>query len=88
MFTGGEIAAVWFLFPFNHILATFQSRVSPLIAPGSVRLQAPPGRSAWSSAPVVAPVAASSCAPMEIEALPRSPGGEKRRLVPEFRVNS
>uniref|UniRef100_G3NYA7 Erythrocyte membrane protein band 4.1 like 5 n=1 Tax=Gasterosteus aculeatus aculeatus TaxID=481459 RepID=G3NYA7_GASAC len=36
--------------------------------------------SAWSSAPVVAPVAASSCAPMEIEALPRSPGGEKRSL--------
>nr|XP_040058509.1 band 4.1-like protein 5 isoform X2 [Gasterosteus aculeatus aculeatus] len=43
-------------------------------------IKAPPGRSAWSSAPVVAPVAASSCAPMEIEALPRSPGGEKRSL--------
>ena len=32
--------------------------------------------------PVVSPVAAAACAPMEIEALPRSPGGEKRRLVP------
>uniref|UniRef100_A0A671VRG5 Erythrocyte membrane protein band 4.1 like 5 n=1 Tax=Sparus aurata TaxID=8175 RepID=A0A671VRG5_SPAAU len=37
---------------------------------------------AWSAMPVVSPVAAAACAPMEIEALPRSPGGEKRRLVP------
>uniref|UniRef100_A0A8C3ARP7 Erythrocyte membrane protein band 4.1 like 5 n=1 Tax=Cyclopterus lumpus TaxID=8103 RepID=A0A8C3ARP7_CYCLU len=47
---------------------------------------ASPSRSAWSAVPVVSPMAASACAPMEIEALPRSPGGEKRRLVPEFRV--
>lgn len=38
-------------------------------------------RGAWSAIPVVSPVAASACGPMEIEALPRSPGGEKRRLV-------
>lgn len=38
-------------------------------------------RGAWSAMPVVSPVAASACGPMEIEALPRSPGGEKRRLV-------
>lgn len=31
--------------------------------------------------PVVSPVAASACGPMEIETLPRSPGLEKRRLV-------
>nr|XP_046260490.1 band 4.1-like protein 5 isoform X2 [Scatophagus argus] len=37
-------------------------------------------RGAWSGMPVVSPVAASSCAPMEIEALPRSPGGEKRSM--------
>ncbi|XP_056294020.1 band 4.1-like protein 5 isoform X1 [Pseudoliparis swirei] len=42
--------------------------------------QASPSRSAWSAVPVVSPVAASACAPMEIEALPRSPGGEKRSL--------
>ncbi|XP_061579956.1 band 4.1-like protein 5 isoform X2 [Cololabis saira] len=36
-----------------------------------------PSRGAW---PVVSPAAASACAPMEIEALPRSPGGEKRSL--------
>uniref|UniRef100_A0A3Q4HNQ0 Erythrocyte membrane protein band 4.1 like 5 n=1 Tax=Neolamprologus brichardi TaxID=32507 RepID=A0A3Q4HNQ0_NEOBR len=41
-----------------------------------------PGRSAWAAMPVVSPVAASACGQMEIEALPRSPGGEKRRLVP------
>uniref|UniRef100_A0A3B4YJ98 Erythrocyte membrane protein band 4.1 like 5 n=1 Tax=Seriola lalandi dorsalis TaxID=1841481 RepID=A0A3B4YJ98_SERLL len=41
-----------------------------------------PSRGAWSSVPVVTPAAASACGPMEIEALPRSPGGEKRRLVP------
>ncbi|KAL6100564.1 epb41l5 [Pungitius sinensis] len=45
-------------------------------------IKAPPGRSAWSSAPVVTPASASACAPMEIEALPRSPGGEKRSLPP------
>lgn len=39
-----------------------------------------PGRSAWAAMPVVSPVAASACGPMEIEALPRSPGGEKRSL--------
>ncbi|KAK5861388.1 hypothetical protein PBY51_022791 [Eleginops maclovinus] len=37
-------------------------------------------RGAWSAMPVVSPVAPSACAPMEIEALPRSPGGEKRSL--------
>ncbi|KAM4731610.1 band 4.1-like protein 5 isoform 2-T4 [Anableps anableps] len=39
-----------------------------------------PSRGAWSGMPVVSPVAASTCGPMEIEALPRSPGGEKRGL--------
>ncbi|XP_039883681.1 band 4.1-like protein 5 isoform X2 [Simochromis diagramma] len=39
-----------------------------------------PSRSAWAAMPVVSPVAASACGPMEIEALPRSPGGEKRSL--------
>ncbi|XP_035764909.1 band 4.1-like protein 5 [Neolamprologus brichardi] len=39
-----------------------------------------PGRSAWAAMPVVSPVAASACGQMEIEALPRSPGGEKRSL--------
>uniref|UniRef100_A0A3B3CBA7 Erythrocyte membrane protein band 4.1 like 5 n=1 Tax=Oryzias melastigma TaxID=30732 RepID=A0A3B3CBA7_ORYME len=33
------------------------------------------------SMPVVSPMAPSACGPIEIEALPRSPGGEKRRLV-------
>ncbi|XP_051260662.1 band 4.1-like protein 5 isoform X2 [Dicentrarchus labrax] len=37
-------------------------------------------RGAWSAVPVVSPVAASACGPMEIEALPRSPGGEKRSM--------
>ncbi|XP_043987939.1 band 4.1-like protein 5 isoform X3 [Gambusia affinis] len=37
-------------------------------------------RGAWSGMPVVSPVAASTFGPMEIEALPRSPGGEKRGL--------
>ncbi|XP_033965600.1 band 4.1-like protein 5 isoform X2 [Pseudochaenichthys georgianus] len=37
-------------------------------------------RGARSAVPAVSPVAASACAPMEIEALPRSPGGEKRSL--------
>ncbi|XP_023278878.1 band 4.1-like protein 5 isoform X3 [Seriola lalandi dorsalis] len=39
-----------------------------------------PSRGAWSSVPVVTPAAASACGPMEIEALPRSPGGEKRSV--------
>ncbi|KAM6934854.1 band 4.1-like protein 5 [Xenentodon cancila] len=39
-----------------------------------------PSRSAWPGMPVVSPAAASACAPVEIEALPRSPGGEKRSL--------
>ncbi|XP_028250157.1 band 4.1-like protein 5 [Parambassis ranga] len=39
-----------------------------------------PSRGAWSGMPVVSPVAASVCGPMEIEALPRSPGGEKRSM--------
>uniref|UniRef100_H2SHX0 Erythrocyte membrane protein band 4.1 like 5 n=1 Tax=Takifugu rubripes TaxID=31033 RepID=H2SHX0_TAKRU len=39
---------------------------------------------AWSAMPVVSPVAASACGPMEIEALPRSPGPDKRRLVHSF----
>ncbi|KAM4561515.1 band 4.1-like protein 5 isoform 2-T3 [Fundulus diaphanus] len=42
--------------------------------------KASPGRGAWSGMPVVSPVAASTCGPVEIEALPRSPGGEKRGL--------
>ncbi|XP_028292508.1 band 4.1-like protein 5 isoform X2 [Gouania willdenowi] len=37
-------------------------------------------RSAWSAVPVVSPVTASACGPVEIKALPRSPGGEKRSL--------
>ncbi|XP_068602792.1 band 4.1-like protein 5 [Brachionichthys hirsutus] len=37
-------------------------------------------RGAWSAMPVVSPVAASTCGPIEIEALPRSPGGEKRSM--------
>ncbi|KAM9709998.1 band 4.1-like protein 5 isoform 2-T2 [Menidia menidia] len=37
-------------------------------------------RGVWSSTPVVSPVAASAFGPVEIEALPRSPGGEKRSL--------
>ncbi|XP_074550692.1 band 4.1-like protein 5 isoform X2 [Halichoeres trimaculatus] len=37
-------------------------------------------KGAWSAVPVVSPVAASACAPIEIEALPRSPGGEKRSI--------
>uniref|UniRef100_A0AAX7T0Y6 FERM domain-containing protein n=1 Tax=Astatotilapia calliptera TaxID=8154 RepID=A0AAX7T0Y6_ASTCA len=40
----------------------------------------PETRSAWAAMPVVSPVAASACGPIEIEALPRSPGGEKRSL--------
>ncbi|KAM7407737.1 hypothetical protein PAMA_003469 [Pampus argenteus] len=39
-----------------------------------------PSRGAWSSVPVVSPVPASVGETMEIEALPRSPGGEKRSL--------
>uniref|UniRef100_A0A4W6G8W0 Erythrocyte membrane protein band 4.1 like 5 n=1 Tax=Lates calcarifer TaxID=8187 RepID=A0A4W6G8W0_LATCA len=34
----------------------------------------------WSGVPVVTPAAASACGPMEIETLPRSPGGEKRSV--------
>uniref|UniRef100_H3C844 Band 4.1-like protein 5 n=1 Tax=Tetraodon nigroviridis TaxID=99883 RepID=H3C844_TETNG len=37
-------------------------------------------RGAWSAVPVVSPVAASACGPMEIEALPRSPGPRKEKL--------
>ncbi|XP_024919441.1 band 4.1-like protein 5 isoform X2 [Cynoglossus semilaevis] len=37
-------------------------------------------RGAWSSIPVVTPSAASAFESMEIEALPRSPGGEKKSL--------
>ncbi|XP_058477498.1 band 4.1-like protein 5 isoform X1 [Solea solea] len=37
-------------------------------------------RGAWSSVPVVTPAVASVCKPVEIEALPRSPGGEKRSV--------
>ncbi|XP_038146195.1 band 4.1-like protein 5 isoform X1 [Cyprinodon tularosa] len=37
-------------------------------------------RSPWSGMPVVNPPPASTCGPIEIEALPRSPGGEKRGL--------
>ncbi|XP_054643015.1 band 4.1-like protein 5 isoform X2 [Dunckerocampus dactyliophorus] len=38
------------------------------------------GRGAWSGAPVVSLVPASACGPLEIQPLPRSPGGEKRSL--------
>ncbi|XP_070770338.1 band 4.1-like protein 5 [Enoplosus armatus] len=38
-------------------------------------------RGARSVLPVVSPAAASACGPMEIEALPRSPGGEKRSMT-------
>uniref|UniRef100_A0A1A7XI14 Band 4.1-like protein 5 n=1 Tax=Iconisemion striatum TaxID=60296 RepID=A0A1A7XI14_9TELE len=44
----------------------------------SVRVN--PNKGVWSGAPVVGPAAASACGPIEIEALPRSPGGEKRGL--------
>ncbi|XP_019738028.1 band 4.1-like protein 5 isoform X2 [Hippocampus comes] len=37
-------------------------------------------RGAWSGAPVVNVAPASVCGPLEIEPLPRSPGGEKRSL--------
>ncbi|XP_051937419.1 band 4.1-like protein 5 isoform X4 [Hippocampus zosterae] len=37
-------------------------------------------RGAWSGAPVVTVAPASVCGPLEIEPLPRSPGGEKRSL--------
>uniref|UniRef100_A0A667Z783 Erythrocyte membrane protein band 4.1 like 5 n=1 Tax=Myripristis murdjan TaxID=586833 RepID=A0A667Z783_9TELE len=40
----------------------------------------PASRGAWTGLPVVSPVPASVCGPMEIEALPRSPGGEKRSM--------
>uniref|UniRef100_A0A3P9KDI6 Band 4.1-like protein 5 n=1 Tax=Oryzias latipes TaxID=8090 RepID=A0A3P9KDI6_ORYLA len=40
----------------------------------------PPPRGAWSAMPVVSPIAPSACGPIEIETLPRSPGGEKRSL--------
>ncbi|CAG5865981.1 unnamed protein product [Menidia menidia] len=43
-------------------------------------LQVSSSRGVWSSTPVVSPVAASAFGPVEIEALPRSPGGEKRSL--------
>uniref|UniRef100_A0A8D3D2Y1 Erythrocyte membrane protein band 4.1 like 5 n=1 Tax=Scophthalmus maximus TaxID=52904 RepID=A0A8D3D2Y1_SCOMX len=43
-------------------------------------LQVSHNRGAWSAVPVVSPAAASVCGPMEIEALPRSPGGEKRSV--------
>lgn len=58
-----------------NLLALFD--ISPLSLP----LKAAPSRGAWSGVPVVSPVPASACGPMEIEALPRSPGGEKRRWV-------
>uniref|UniRef100_A0A671VP70 Erythrocyte membrane protein band 4.1 like 5 n=1 Tax=Sparus aurata TaxID=8175 RepID=A0A671VP70_SPAAU len=59
---------------------TMQNR-GDLVYTSLIRTVAP-SRGAWSAMPVVSPVAAAACAPMEIEALPRSPGGEKRRLVP------
>uniref|UniRef100_A0A7N6BW06 FERM domain-containing protein n=1 Tax=Anabas testudineus TaxID=64144 RepID=A0A7N6BW06_ANATE len=46
----------------------------------SFLLQVSLSRGPWSGMPVVSPVAASACGPMEIEALPRSPGGEKRSI--------
>ncbi|CAL8240569.1 unnamed protein product [Merluccius merluccius] len=39
-----------------------------------------PSRPAYSGLPVVSPAPSSACGPMEIEPLPRSPGGEKRSL--------
>uniref|UniRef100_A0A3P8WS84 Erythrocyte membrane protein band 4.1 like 5 n=1 Tax=Cynoglossus semilaevis TaxID=244447 RepID=A0A3P8WS84_CYNSE len=48
---------------------------------GEVNLNVSVSRGAWSSIPVVTPSAASAFESMEIEALPRSPGGEKKRLV-------
>ncbi|XP_057708032.1 band 4.1-like protein 5 [Corythoichthys intestinalis] len=39
-----------------------------------------PSRGAWSGVPVVNVAPASACGPLEIEPLPRSPGGEKRSL--------
>ncbi|XP_061697810.1 band 4.1-like protein 5 isoform X2 [Syngnathoides biaculeatus] len=39
-----------------------------------------PGRGAWSGVPVVNVAPAVVCGPLEIEPLPRSPGGEKRSL--------
>ncbi|CAL8266308.1 unnamed protein product [Lota lota] len=38
------------------------------------------GWGAYSGLPVVSPAPSSACGPMEIEPLPRSPGGEKRSL--------
>nr|XP_057937676.1 band 4.1-like protein 5 isoform X2 [Doryrhamphus excisus] len=38
------------------------------------------GRGAWSGVPVVSLVPAPVCGPLEIQPLPRSPGGEKRSL--------
>uniref|UniRef100_A0A1A8CI09 Band 4.1-like protein 5 n=1 Tax=Nothobranchius kadleci TaxID=1051664 RepID=A0A1A8CI09_NOTKA len=47
---------------------------------GSSKDKVNPNKGVWSGVPVVSPVAASSCGPIKIEALPRSPGGEKRGL--------
>lgn len=72
-------------FPFLNILNSFQSHLCTsniYIFSLSFSLQVSSSRGAWSGVPVASPVAASACGPMEIEALPRSPGGEKRRLVP------
>uniref|UniRef100_A0A096MAS9 Band 4.1-like protein 5 n=1 Tax=Poecilia formosa TaxID=48698 RepID=A0A096MAS9_POEFO len=49
-------------------------------SPGGEKRGSHYSRGTWSGMPVVSPVAASTCGPMEIEALPRSPGGEKRGL--------
>ncbi|XP_061923508.1 band 4.1-like protein 5 isoform X2 [Entelurus aequoreus] len=49
------------------------------VSPGKGN-QVSSGRGAWSGVPVVSLVPASACGPLEIEPLPRSPGGEKRSL--------
>ncbi|KAM4608276.1 band 4.1-like protein 5 [Polymixia lowei] len=55
--------------------STHNNGVSP-----SKDTKVPPSRGAWSGLPLVSPAPASVCGPMEIEALPRSPGGEKRSM--------
>ncbi|XP_026151151.1 band 4.1-like protein 5 isoform X3 [Mastacembelus armatus] len=51
----------------NGVTSSKDSRVSSSTGP-------------WSGVPVVSPVTASACGPLEIEALPRSPRGEKRSM--------
>ncbi|XP_078142324.1 band 4.1-like protein 5 [Centroberyx gerrardi] len=46
----------------------------------SKETKVPFSRGAWSGLPVVSQVPVAACGPMEIEALPRSPGAEKRSM--------